>query len=359
MKDLEPGRLLILGLPEPELGGAEERLLREVRPGGVILFRYNVVSEGQVRDLVAGIREASPGVLLFVDAEGGRVDRFRELLGPAPAGRALASEPPRLAERSGRWIGHGIRSLGCDVDFAPVVDLDRGQRDNALADRYLGATPRSVTARGRAFLRGLHSAGVAGCVKHFPGLGGATRDTHDEPAGVDLSRKELERDLRPFRELLGTAGSTMITHATYSCLDSEAPASLSAPVVTGLLRGELEFEGLVVADDLDMDALAPWGDLGDRVLRSLEAGCDAFPICRSWEVAREVIERIRSEIDSERLEESVDRWTTYRRHLESIRADAPSHRPETIRRRLARVRRAVVDSEEDLGHPSCDPTRPG
>ena len=347
MRAGDPGGLLILGVPGPTLEAPERDVLRSVQPGGVILFGHNVESVAQVRRLVTGVRGAVPGVTLFVDAEGGRVDRFRGLFGRAPAARSLAQGSVARAEQAGRWIGHSIRSLGLDADCAPVVDLDHGADDNALGDRYLGRTPRAVTARARAFHRGLRSSGVGGCLKHFPGLGAATVDTHHEPANVALSRRELESDLRPYRDLAPDVGAVMVSHAIYPALDPDRrPASLSPAVVEGLLRGELGFDGFVVTDDLDMGALAPWGGPAERALHSLATGCDAAALCHSWRDAPRAVELLRRELPSARISRSLERWEDYRDRIAQSREAARRFTVETIRRRLAGLRRSLGEEAE-------------
>lgn len=351
----DPGRLLVLGIPGPGLEATEREVLTTVRPGGVILFGRNVVSVEQLRDLAAALRETAPDALLFVDAEGGRVDRFREILGRAPSARSLAEWPSRRAEQAGRWIGHAVRALGLDATCAPVVDLDHGIAGNALDDRCLGADPHAVTTRARAFLRGLHGAGAGGCVKHFPGLGRAPADTHHRPAEIAASRTTLAEDLEPFRALAGKAGAVMVSHAVYPAYDREGrPATLSPPVVEGLLRTELGFDGWAVSDDLDMHALAPWGDIADRAVRCILAGIDAPAICHSWRDAPRVVERLRQEVSPKRIRESVQRWTAYRDRLRELQAGERSYGVEIIRRRLAGLREAVGETTAGV-----DPTRYG
>src|SRR5436190_10014604 len=198
--------LLIVGFEGLELTAEELRLLRRLQPGGLILFQRNISTASQLHALVAELRALCGDALVYVDSEGGRVDRLREVAGRAPSGSALARARPAAAERAGQWVGQALRHFGFDVDLAPVVDLDRGEKNNALDGRYLGATPRAVAARGAAFLRGLHAAGVAGCVKHFPGLGAARMDTHRDGAPIALSQSELARDLAPFSALWSQSG---------------------------------------------------------------------------------------------------------------------------------------------------------
>jgi beta-N-acetylhexosaminidase len=170
---MSAAQVVFVGIPGPRLDAATSAILRAGQPGGVILFKRNVEEAGQLRQLVRDLRNCVPEALLAIDAEGGRVDRLKEIVGPAPAASFLAERPSREASRAGRWVGRALRLFDIDLDFAPVVDLDRGLANNALDQRYLGDNSRAVVARASAFLAGLQSEGVGGCLKHFPGLGGA------------------------------------------------------------------------------------------------------------------------------------------------------------------------------------------
>ena len=283
------GAVLVVGTSGPRLTDEEKAVFRRLRPGGAILFGRNVETVEQVRLWAAEVRAASPGALLYVDCEGGRVDRLRNLFGGAPAAARLANAPPRLAERAGRWIGEALRVCDLDIDLAPVVDLDHGAEDNALDGRYFGASARQVASRARAFLRGLGRAGRVGCLKHFPGLGAATRDTHHSIAEVTLDAERLKRERVPFEELIRVKGdgspvpAVLLSHAFYPAIDgSGLPATLSPSLARGLLRDEMRFRGAALTDDLEMKALDPWGDLAERSCRALAAGCDALLICSRW-----------------------------------------------------------------------------
>jgi beta-N-acetylhexosaminidase len=331
--------LLVVGIPGHALGREAERLLARLRPGGVILLPRNVESAPQLRELVAALRRTVPGALLYLDAEGGRVDRLRPLLGAAPGGAAMAARAPRFAARVGRWIGHGLRCFDFDVDLAPVVDLDRGRRDNALDGRYLGASPAAVTARARAFLAGLAAAGVGGCVKHFPGLGGAGEDTHLAGSEVGLDAGELAADLAPFAAVAPLAGAVMAGHASYPAFDPQRrPATLSPPIAGDLLRHRLGFDGLLLSDDLDMQALAPWGRPADRAEAALAAGCDLLCLCHSLAAAPEVAVRLEGPALAERRREALQRLDRYRRRLAALPRHRRTFTAATVRRRLAELR---------------------
>ncbi len=319
-----------------------------MRPGGVILFQHNVESAEQLDALVAAVRREAPGALFYSDSEGGRVDRLAGVVGGAPPAGALARLPAPVAREAGRWIGEALRLFGFDVDFAPVVDLDRGLAANALDGRYLGAAPEAVEERAGAFLAGLHAAGVGGCLKHFPGLGPSTGDTHFESGLVDRPAAELEADLAPFAALAPSARMVMVAHAVYPTLDLERrPASVSGAVVSDLLRGRLGFEGVAVADDLEMQALEPWGGLADRAEAALDAGCDLFPIGHGLAAVPAVVERLERSSLASRVARARGRLEGYRRHLVALRRSAPPAPGDlgTIRARLAGLRRETGGDE--------------
>ena len=338
------GGLLVIGTSGLRISKEERSVLRSVQPGGVILFARNVESVDQVREWSRDVKRAAPQALLLVDAEGGRVDRLRALFGSAPSAARLASEPPAQARRAGRWVGSAIRAAGLDIDLAPVVDLDHGAADNALDGRYLGSDPRRVSARGSTFLQGLRAAGVLGCAKHFPGLGGATRDTHHAVAEVGLDLAALEREGEPFRRLLRdgferpSETAVLVSHAIYPALDgTRLPATLSAPITTRLLRRGYGFRGVVFTDDLEMKALAPWGGLAERCEASLVAGCDALLVCSKWQEAPAIARRLSGAALRSRCAQALTRLERYRQAAwKAQRRAGAAPSPDEIRRALAR-----------------------
>jgi beta-N-acetylhexosaminidase len=332
--------LVIVGVGGPRLTSGERRALRRLRPGGVILFGRNVESAGQVAELTADLHAALPEAIVCLDAEGGRVDRLRDVVGPAPAAATLSREPPARAQRAGLWLGRSLRALGFDVDFAPVVDLDRGHTGNALDGRCFGATPAAVAARGGAFLKGLHGAGVGGCVKHFPGLGGAQADTHLLGAPIELDRGELERDLAPFTRLAAAAGAVMIGHASYPAYDPAArPGTLSPPIADALLRRELRFRGVSFSDDLEMKALGAFGDLPEVAAAAFAAGCDVLAVCgpASLESLPAIALRLGAPRLRTRRAEALRRLARYRQSVAAWRRHAEPVSVERARRGLARL----------------------
>lgn len=343
------GEVLFLGVEGVALAGDEARLLRRVRPAGIVLVTRNIADEAQLRQLVADLRAAAPHAIFCLDAEGGRVDRLRNVVAPAPAAAALAHCPPATAKRAGRLLGQALRAFDFDLDFAPVVDLDHGIRGNALDERTFGTRPRQVAARAKAVVQGLHEGGVGACIKHFPGLGRATADTHLKGAHIRATQAELERDLTPFTELFSASESAMVGHAIYPAWGAgTTPASLSKRIATGLLRRESGFRGALFSDDLEMGALAELGTLPELGALALAAGCDGLLFCRRLEAAPEIAGALCRKALRPRFEEAGRRLTRLRAQLGRWRKAAPAAPalPE-LRRSLERLAADVARRQPD------------
>ncbi len=336
---MKGGAVLFLGIAGATLTGEEGRLLRKVKPGGIVLVTRNIEDELQLRRLVADLRAAVPEAIFCLDAEGGRVDRLRKVVAPAPAAAALANCPPAVAKHAGRLLGQALRNFDFDLDFAPVLDLDHGIAGNALDERTFGRQPRQVIARAKALLQGLHEAGVGGCLKHFPGLGRATADTHLSGAHIRATEVELERDRAPFTGLLSGAESAMVGHAVYPGWGERTrPASLSRALATDLLRKKSVFRGALFSDDLEMGALAGFGTLPELGALALAAGCDGLLFCRRIEAAEEIAHAVSQRSLRPRLEEAERRLTRLHTRLGTLRSQAPAPPPlDELRRGLERL----------------------
>lgn len=283
--------MLIIGIAGHELSPQERDWLQHDACAGVILFARNVASRQQVADLSAAIRAAAPRpVLVCVDQEGGRVQRFRDgytLLPPLQGFDALYREDADAAlalAREHAWLmASEVRATGLDLSFAPVVDLARGNR--AIGNRAFSPQPEVVAAFARAYVLGMHEAGMAATLKHFPGHGSVPEDTHYEVAVDDRSLEQLlEQDLVPFQAgIAAGADAVMMAHVVYPQVAPE-PAGYSARWIRDILRGEVArggmgFRGVVFADDVGMVAAAGIGDVRTRIHAHLEAGCDVVPVC--------------------------------------------------------------------------------
>jgi beta-N-acetylhexosaminidase len=279
----DAGTTLMVGLAGPVPTEDERRRLSALRPGGVILFARNLETPERVADLVEVVRDAVPEpFLLAIDQEGGRVSRIAPWIGETPTAERVARAGADLAYRFGEATARCLTALGFDLDFAPVVDLCPPGTPNGIGDRSYGTDPVAVAHVAGSFLDGLQRGGIAGCLKHFPGLGDTAVDSHRE---LPVVRRDASRlrdiDLAPYRILGRRPAAVMVGHGNYPTLGIEpgVPATLSRAIVTGLLRGELGYDGLVVSDDLEMGAVAPLDAGGRAAVAAVEAGCDLLPYC--------------------------------------------------------------------------------
>ena len=331
----DASRFFGVGLSGPTLSAEERAILEERPPTGVILFRRNIETADTLSRLVEEIRSLPGRPLLFLDQEGGPVDRLRDLVGPFPSFHAAARAG--LARRAGELAGKACALLGFDVDLAPVVDRRLpGAGESVLGERAAAEDPEEIAAAARDFLDGLHSRGTGGCLKHFPGLGRARFDTHHELPALADDPAELTQDLRPFRSLHGVAGAIMVSHAASE--RDGLPASLSPEIATRLLREGLGFEGVSLSDDLEMGALARFGGLPERSVAAANAGCDLVFVCSRIEEYPACVEEVERGVGQTRRDEAQRRVAAYRRQLDDLRALAPS--PE---RSLEELRSEVAE----------------
>ncbi len=277
--------------------------LRALRPGGVILFRRNLESPEALEELVLALREVLPAhPLLAVDQEGGRVSRLEPWLGPTPTAERWSREGEEAVRRFGTATGEVLRGLGFNLDFAPVVDLCPPGTANGIGDRSFGTDPEAVSVQAGAFLDGLQSAGVAGCLKHFPGLGDTHVDSHRELPTVTRARERLlAEDLLPYRRLHDRAAAVMTGHALYPTLvpGIRLPACLSPEIVRGWLRERLGFAGLAVSDDLEMGAVTAFEAERPAGLTAVEAGCDLVLYCHTLERAERARDALAARAEEE------------------------------------------------------------
>jgi beta-N-acetylhexosaminidase len=250
--------------------------------GGVCLFGPNIVSVEQLRALTDAVHAANPDAIVAIDEEGGDVTRLHYATGSPYPGNAVLGRlgDPALTERIARRVGNDLRAVGVDLDLAPDVDINSNPDNPVIGVRSFGSTPAVVAEHGAAWVRGLQSAGVAACAKHFPGHGDTAQDSHLELPVVDASAVELrDRELLPFRAAIEAGARTVMTsHILLPKLDAALPATFSAPIVEGMLRGELGFDGVVVTDALDMLGASGERGIPEAAVLALAAGCDLLCI---------------------------------------------------------------------------------
>ena len=277
-----PGHLVMVDIPGTSLDAATAEFLRRNRVRAICLFRRNLGTEDEIRQLTADLREVmGPYSLIGIDQEGGSTIRAT-FLPQAPAAMALgAIGDEALCEEVGATVARGLRSLGINWNFAPVLDVNNNPRNPVIAERSFSEDPAEVARLAGAWMRGSLREGVACCVKHFPGHGDTSVDSHHALPTVDKSVAELEAlELKPFRALAHARGDTpaapsvMTAHIVYPQIDPEHPATLSRPVLTGLLRENIGYDGVVITDALFMKAIHEKYGHALGAVMALQAGAD-------------------------------------------------------------------------------------
>jgi beta-N-acetylhexosaminidase len=276
----------ITGIEGLSLSGNERAFLRDADPWGFILFRRNVGTPAQVRDLVAALRESvGRNAPVLVDQEGGRVQRLAPPHWPSyPPGAFYGAiydrdraEGLAAAKLGARLIASDLSALGIDVDCLPLADVPVSEADPVIGNRAYGTTPAKVAAIGAAVAQGLIEGGVLPVLKHIPGHGRATADSHHRLPVVEVDRATLESsDFAAFRPL-AKLPLGMTAHVVFSAIDPVAPATTSGTMVREVIRQHIGFDGLLMSDDVSMNALS--GTLAERSRAALRAGCDVVLHC--------------------------------------------------------------------------------
>ncbi len=300
---------LMLDLDGLSLTSEECQLLTDKQIGGIILFSRNYQSPNQLSLLIAEIRNIRPEILIAVDHEGGRVQRFQEGFTRIPAmcclGELYRQDPIEalLSARQLAWLlAAELLVMDIDLSFAPVLDLDH-TLSQVIGDRAFSDDPEIVVKLGNAFIEGFHAAGMAATGKHFPGHGGVAGDSHTEIPVDSRNWLEIEcADLVPFRQLAGSLDALMPAHVIYTEVD-DRPAGFSAVWLKEILRGKLCFDGVIFSDDLSMEGASVAGGFAERAQAALTAGCDMVLVCNDRSGAIEVLEYLNRQkiIYSQRL----------------------------------------------------------
>jgi beta-N-acetylhexosaminidase len=291
----------MLDVEGQSLTPADRALLCEPAVGGVILFSRNYQSPSQLADLVAAIRTVrTPPLLVAVDHEGGRVQRFRDGFSAIPPmrdlGRHFDGNPKAalsLAKTAGWLVASELRAMDIDLAFAPCVDLDWGLSE-IIGNRAFHRKPDVVADLASAYCRGLRDGGMAAVAKHFPGHGAVVPDSHVELPVDRRNYGDLLDDMRPYERLIGTRqlAGVMLAHIVYTELDP-LPAGFSTYWIQNQLRSQLGFDGAVFCDDLNMQATRKFGSMAKRAERALGAGCDMALICNDRAAARAAVAALR------------------------------------------------------------------
>ncbi len=317
------GQLLMIGIPGTTLAPDDIDWLRECRPGGVMLFARNVESPEQTARLTEALRTHAPTPLLIaIDEEGGRVSRLPKGFTTFPSASSIAARhSPETARDIARVTAGELRAVGITMNMAPVLDVNSHPANPVIGDRAFGPQPQQVCDFALAVMEGLREHGVIPCGKHFPGHGHTTADSHATLPVVEAGRAQIdERELTPFRHAIRRdIPAIMTAHVRYPALDAAAPATLSRPILTDLLRRELNFRGVTMTDDMEMRAILDHGSVGEASVRAVRAGADVVLVCHRRDRQLEAVEAI---------ERALAQGTLSREHIEAAvaRLRALKHR---------------------------------
>ncbi len=348
------GSLLVVGLSETELTSLESAWLKLIRPAGIILFRRNIADAVQTRAL---LRKATAlctsHSLRCVDLEGGTVDRLRDALAPMPSAQAVAGAG--LGQKHGELVGRAVKTFGFNTTLAPVLDLALPISAGVMGTRAAASTANGVVNYARAFLSGLSAEGVAGCGKHFPGLGSGTLDSHKETPSIKRNNKELWRDdLAPYRELRNELPMVMVNHAAYPrTRGGTRPTSVSPYWIKTVLRKRIGYSGIIFSDDLEMGGILKFMPIEQAVIAAVRAGIDLMEICHSPELILRAYEALMAE--AERSKAFAEILMTTARRTAKLRARLFTNGParaltarqfEALRTQIVRFAEQVAEAQQ-------------
>ena len=300
------GQLIMIRFPGTVLDDDTAAFLKENSIRAVCLFRGNMTDAEQLSKLTADLRAVmGSDALIAIDQEGGAVVRSTWVPAPPAAMGLGAADDTELAWRTGAAVARAAKSLGFNWNFAPVLDLNNNPHNPVIAERSFGAEPRRAAELAMAWMAGSHSEGVACCIKHFPGHGDTNVDSHRDLPTVNKPVEELERlELAPFRLAAGVAPAMMTAHIVYPALDADNPATMSRRILTGMLRDEWRYRGIIITDGMDMHAIAGRYGVGNAAVRALTAGADMVMALGTTETQNETLDAIAAAIASGELSQA-------------------------------------------------------
>jgi beta-N-acetylhexosaminidase len=290
------GQMIIVGVDGYTSNAHAISLLEDYHVGGFILFKNNIRDAGQALDLINSLKTSNSKnrlpLFMAVDEEGGRVTRMPDQFGKIPAAGIIGKlNDTDLSYDIGKVLAKEIKALGFNMNFAPILDINSNPKNPVIGDRAFGTEPGIVTDLGTATMKGIQSENVISVVKHFPGHGDTSVDSH---VGLPVVYNDLDRlenfELLPFKQAVKDgADAVMIAHILLPKIDSENPASLSKTFITDILRGKLGFDGVTVTDDMTMGAISKRYDVGQAAVKSINAGSDIILVCHEYDRETSVI----------------------------------------------------------------------
>jgi len=323
--DEKIGQMVMVGIDGYTLGDASRQMLEEYHAGGIILFKDNIRDAEQTLSLINALKSTNAinmiPLFLSVDEEGGRVSRMPDEMTNIPAAKKIGQvNNSDFSFKIGSLIGEELKAFGFNMDFAPVLDINSNPRNPVIGDRAFGSDPDIVSASGIQNMKGIQSQGIISVVKHFPGHGDTSTDSHIGLPSVDNDLQRLQSfELIPFDNAIRNSADTfMVAHILLPRIDPDYPASFSKKIITGILRENLKFDGVVFTDDMTMGAIINNYDIGNAAVLSVNAGSDIILICHDNDKQVTVINSLREAAESgsismERIDASVYRILSLKR----------------------------------------------
>ncbi|MFD1336628.1 beta-N-acetylhexosaminidase [Oceanobacillus iheyensis] len=333
--DEKIGQLIVGGIDGTEINTDTKDMIENYHVGGVILFADNIESKAQTVNLMNDIKQVNENnshpLLLGVDEEGGSVTRMPdEITSLPPSGSIGKEQDEELAFEVGTLLGQQMRGLGFNLDFAPVLDVNSNPDNPVIGDRSFGDSPDIVTDMGIQSMKGIQSEGIISVVKHFPGHGDTSEDSHLKLPKVDKSIEELsEVELVPFEKAISKGADVVMTaHILLPQIDTEYPASMSEKIITGLLREDMGFAGVVISDDLTMGAITENIRIEEAAIQSVKAGSDMVLIAHHPDVVVSVHKKLKAAVQNgviseARIDESVERIIQLKRKYKLSNEETP------------------------------------
>ena len=313
------GQLMIFGLNGTETDEHIKKMIIENHIGGIILFKYNISNPKQTIGLLNSLKEANIynpiPLFLSIDEEGGKVSRLSDPFFKLPEAKKIGDiDDKEISLEYGKILGRRIKSLGFNMDFAPVLDVNSNPKNPVIGSRAFGSTIDTVVNNGLKVMKGINSEYIISIIKHFPGHGDTDMDSHMDMPIVKKDLEELESlELIPFIEGINRdVDGIMVGHILYSKLDKTYPATLSKEIITNLLREKLSYDGVVISDDMTMGAIIKNYSIEDASTQFLKSGGDILLICHGYENQIKVIDKIKEEVEKGTITEEELNKKVYR-----------------------------------------------
>lgn len=316
------GQLLVIGVDGTVFSDEMDNLIRNYHVGGVIVMGKNISATAEILQLINDSKQANEPnkipLFMSVDEEGGRVSRLPAGIPKLPASARIGKQNDEaISYRAGSYLAEVLQEFGYNMNFAPVLDINNNPKNPVIGDRSLGADPELVARLGAATMRGMSDNGIISVVKHFPGHGDTVVDSHKALPKVETTLERLRNvELVPFQRAIDEgADAVMVAHILFPALDPDYPSSMSKAIITDLLRNDMQFDGVVITDDLTMGAIANDYTIPEAAVQSFIAGSDLLLIVNGYDnqinTVNALVKAIEAgEITEERLNESVRRILT-------------------------------------------------